>query len=123
MNEEWMMALMRCVVVAAVLGISGTSAALGQSNDLIVPGAGSRPALESGSVASSPKVDLSEPRKALASFMKATDEGAMREAMVVEPASKGVVDAFLGVMVATIAVQKEAQAQYGPAAAPYFSKA
>ncbi len=113
------MALKHYVLMAVVVaGMSGAAVGQGQ---LIVPGPPSGQAATSGPAAG--HGDYSEPRKALASFMKAEDEAAMREALIVDPGSKGAEDAFLGVMVATIQVQKEAQAQYGTAAAPYFSKA
>jgi len=107
------------LAMVATLGFSG--GVMAQSN-LIVPGPASAPAASAAPSAAA-QADYSDPRKAVASFMKANDEPAMREAIVVTPASKAAVDAFLGVMVATINLQKEAQAQYGPAAAPYFTKA
>jgi hypothetical protein len=66
--------------------------------------------------------DYSSPRAAVASFLRASDEAGLREALVIAPESRREVEAFLGPMIATLALQKAAQAQFGAPAAQYFSK-
>jgi hypothetical protein len=71
----------------------------------------------------SPVADYSDPKKTLATFLRASDEKSLRESLLITPQHSREIDAFLGVMISQLNLQKAAQAQFGTAAAKYFSQA
>jgi hypothetical protein len=73
--------------------------------------------------ATRPAADYSDPRRAVQSFLRAADDAAMRDALLIDPAHRQAIDSFLGVMVATTRLRTAAEAQFGAGAAKYFSAA
>lgn len=106
-----------CVIVMMACGMAGA-----QTTQPAAPRVSATRAAATNRAPAVP-ADYSSPKKAVASFLQATDEKSLRDALVIAPESRASVEAFVGVMVSTIALQKEAEAQFGSAAAQYFSKA
>lgn len=82
-----------------------------------------QPATPPSAASTVPAADYSDPRKTLATFLRANDEKSLREALLIPPEHRPEIDAFLGVMISQLNLQKAAQAQFGTAAAKNFSQA